>query len=190
MSDPRYPIGKFDPSIRFDEETRRQAIDDLAATPARLRAAVLGLDDRQLDTPYREGGWTVRQVAHHIPDSHLNGYLRFKLGLTEDSPTIKLYEQGLWAELPEARTAPIAVSLTLLEALHERRTPRVGSCRSTTCSRSTPGTAGTMWGISMPCASTWAGPDAWSSRAPTATTSTPSWAPSSTWRSSSRSRCC
>jgi uncharacterized damage-inducible protein DinB len=120
MHDPSYPIGKFDPSIRLDEPGRRQAMDDLAATPARLRAAVLGLDDQQLDTPYREGGWTVRQVVHHVPDSHLNGYLRFKLGLTEGSPEIKLYQQSLWAELPEARTAPIAVSLVLLEALHER----------------------------------------------------------------------
>ncbi|MEK6570441.1 MAG: YfiT family bacillithiol transferase, partial [Bacteroidota bacterium] len=97
-----------------------QFIQHLADAPANLRGAVRGLSDRQLDTPYRPGGWTVRQVVHHVPDSHLNAYIRFKLALTENEPTIKPYEQQLWAELPDARTGPIEMSLALLEALHKR----------------------------------------------------------------------
>jgi hypothetical protein len=92
----------------------------IAAAPAALRAAVAGLSDAQLDTPYRPGGWTVRQVVHHVPDSHLNAYVRIRLALTEDTPTIKPYEEARWAELPDARTLPIEVSLALLEGLHAR----------------------------------------------------------------------
>jgi uncharacterized damage-inducible protein DinB len=94
-------------------------IESIAATPARMRAAVKGLNDTQLDTPYREGGWTVRQVVHHVPDSHLNAYVRMKLALTEDNPVIKPYEESEWAKLADAR-APIDMSLRLLDVLHER----------------------------------------------------------------------
>jgi len=119
MTDLRYPIGRHEPVTTLAPEQRRQCIEQIAATPARLRRAVTGLDERQLDTPYRPGGWTVRQVVHHVPDSHMNAYVRFKLGLTEDQPAIRTYEEKLWAETPEMR-APIDVSLTLLEGLHGR----------------------------------------------------------------------
>jgi uncharacterized damage-inducible protein DinB len=88
--------------------------------PAKLRAAVRGLSNQQLDTPYREGGWTVRQVVHHVPDSHLNSYIRFKWAMTEDEPTIKPYYEDRWAELQDSKVTPIEVSLTLLESLHQR----------------------------------------------------------------------
>ena len=101
-------------------QTQSVPLEDIEQTPARLRAAVRGLNDHQLDTPYREGGWTVRQVVHHVPDSHMNSYVRFKLALTEDEPTICPYMENLWAELPEARSAPIELSLSLLESLHKR----------------------------------------------------------------------
>ena len=95
-------------------------LNDIAAAPARMREAVAGLDDAQLDTPYREGGWTLRQVVHHVPDSHLNAYCRLKLTLTEQEPVIRPYDESLWARLDDSRTTPIAVSLTLLESLHAR----------------------------------------------------------------------
>ena len=95
-------------------------LNDIAAAPARMREAVAGLDDAQLDTPYREGGWTLRQVVHHVPDSHLNAYCRLKLTLTEQDPVIRPYDESLWARLDDSRTTPIAVSLTLLESLHAR----------------------------------------------------------------------
>lgn len=95
-------------------------IDDIAAVPTRMRDAVTGLTPAQLDTPYRDGGWTVRQVVHHLPDSHLNAYVRFKLGLTEDAPAIKTYEEKDWAKTPEVATTPVETSLTMLEALHVR----------------------------------------------------------------------
>jgi uncharacterized damage-inducible protein DinB len=120
MTDLRYPIGKFHAPASVTDAERAALVDQIAALPGDLRAAVAGLDDAQLDTPYREGGWTVRQVVHHVPDSHVNAYTRFKLALTEDVPTIKTYEEAEWAELPEARSAPIGVSLALLDALHER----------------------------------------------------------------------
>ena len=118
--DPCYPIGKYSPPQEVTPALRQQAISTIAEAPAKLRAAVKGLSEGQLNTPYRDGGWTVRQVVHHLPDSHLNAYTRFKLALTEDEPRIKTYEEGRWAELPEARSAPIGVSLALLDALHER----------------------------------------------------------------------
>ena len=120
MSDPRYPIGKFSFEGPMSDERKRKFLDDIEQTPARMRAAVAGLSDAQLDTPYRDGGWTVRQVVHHVPDSHMNSYVRFKLAMTENEPTIKPYMENLWAELPEAKTAPIEMSLTLLENLHRR----------------------------------------------------------------------
>lgn len=119
MEDLRYPIGSFSPPGDLDGEARKTLIDQIAAAPARLREAVAGLDDARLDTPYRPGGWTVRQVVHHLPDSHANAYVRFKLALTEETPTIGTYDEAAWAELGDSR-APIALSLDLLEALHER----------------------------------------------------------------------
>ena len=118
--DLRYPVGPFVMEGKLSEEQIRQAIDDIAQTPARLRAAVDGLSATQLDTPYRPGGWTVRQVVHHLSDSHLNSYIRFKLALTEDQPTIKPYDENKWSNLSDAQTAPPEISLDLLEALHTR----------------------------------------------------------------------
>jgi hypothetical protein len=121
VADLRYPIGPFvRPEQPLSAAQRSDAIEAIAETPARLRAAVSGLTPEQLDTPYRPGGWTVRQVIHHVPDSHLNAYIRFKWALTEERPTIKPYHEDRWAELPEARTAPPELSLALLEALHAR----------------------------------------------------------------------
>ena len=120
MTDPRYPVGKFTYSGPLTETQRQEAISAIAETPANLRAAVKGLSDAQLDTPYREGGWTVRQVVHHVPDSHLNSYIRFKLALTEDEPTIKPYFEDRWADLADTKATPVEVSLTLLESLHNR----------------------------------------------------------------------
>jgi uncharacterized damage-inducible protein DinB len=120
MTDLRYPIGKFDFDGTLSEEQKRKFLDEIARTPANLRAAVKGLSHAQLDTPYRPGGWTVRQVVHHVPDSHLNSYMRFKLALTEDEPTIKTYAEDRWAELADTKSTPIEVSLTLLESLHDR----------------------------------------------------------------------
>jgi uncharacterized damage-inducible protein DinB len=118
--DPRYPIGRFTYERPLTEAEREAAIDAIAECPMRLRAAVAGLNDAQLDTPYRDGGWTVRQVVHHVPDSHLNAYTRFKLGLTESRPTIRPYDEAAWAELEDGRTGTIDVSLGLLAALHHR----------------------------------------------------------------------
>ena len=118
--DLRYPIGLFKVEGIPTEEQLKDAISQIAEAPARLRAAVEGLTAEQLDSPYRPGGWTVRQVVHHVPDSHLNSYCRFKLALTEDEPTIRAYHEDRWAELDEARTAPVEVSLALLESLHHR----------------------------------------------------------------------
>jgi len=120
MTDPRYPIGKFSFAGPLTPEQKKQFLNDIEQTPARLREAVAGLSDPQLDTPYRDGGWTVRQLAHHVPDSHMNSYIRFKLALTEDDPTIKPYMEDRWAELSESRQAPIEVSLALLDSLHQR----------------------------------------------------------------------
>jgi uncharacterized damage-inducible protein DinB len=118
--DARYPVGKYEEPAKVTPELRSRAIQEIAATPEKLRAAVKGLDDAQLDTPYREGGWTVRQVVHHVADSHMNSYVRFRLALTETEPTIKPYEESAWAKLEDAAHAPIEVSLRLIEPLHER----------------------------------------------------------------------
>jgi hypothetical protein len=118
--DPRYPIGKFTWSSPNTREQRSQLIEDIAAAPQRMRKAVEGLTTEQLNTPYREGGWTVRQVVHHVPDSHMNSYIRFKLALTEHEPTIKPYDEAKWAELIDAKGSPIEPSLQLLEGLHHR----------------------------------------------------------------------
>ena len=118
MMDLSYPIGRFTYAGESTEEQRRAFIDRIEKTPARLRAAVDGLTPEQLDTPYRPGGWTVRQVVHHVPDSHMHSYCRFRLALTEEEPAIKPYDQAKWAELVDSRTAPVETSLRLLESLH------------------------------------------------------------------------
>jgi uncharacterized damage-inducible protein DinB len=120
MSDLAYPIGKFTWSGPGTSQDRARRIAEIAAAPAALRSAVAGLSQPQLDTPYRSGGWTVRQVAHHVPDSHLNAYVRFKLAVTEERPTIKPYDEKAWAELPDVRSVPVEASLDLLARLHER----------------------------------------------------------------------
>ena len=119
-TDPRYPIGKPALEAHLSDEERQQLIDAIAATPAQLRAAVKGLSPQQLDTPYREGGWTIRQVIHHLPDSHMNAFIRTKLVLTEDNPTIKPYNEDAWSRLGDVPQTPVEVSLQLLENLHAR----------------------------------------------------------------------
>lgn len=119
MTDLRYPIGPLVIPESITPEERAGFLAAIASTPARLRGAVAGLDDRRLDAPYRPGGWTVRQVVHHVADSHLNAYIRTKLALTEDNPTIKPYQEAAWAELPDS-TRPVGGSLALLDHLHER----------------------------------------------------------------------
>ena len=118
--DPRYPTGTFtfDPDITPDK--RRTSIAAIRATPAALRAAVRGLSEAQVNTPYRDGGWTVRQVVHHVPESHMNAFTRFKLAMTEDNPTIKPYEEDRWVRLGDIPRTPLETSLALLDALHER----------------------------------------------------------------------
>ena len=120
MDDLRYPIGKLQIQMQATPAQRRQWIVQIEEAPARMRAAVQGLDEKQLNTPYRPGGWTVRQVVHHVPDSHLNAYIRLRWALTENEPIIKAYDEARWAELADARTAPIELSLALLEAVHSR----------------------------------------------------------------------
>ena|SRR2546423_9285993 len=120
MADLRYPVGKFHFDGPLTEEQKQTFLGEIARTPANLRAAVKGLSDSQLDTPYRPGGWSVRQVVHHLPDSHLNSYVRFKLALTEDEPIIKPYAEDRWAELADTKSTPIEVSLTMLDSLHDR----------------------------------------------------------------------
>jgi hypothetical protein len=120
MDDLRFPVGKFHHEGSVNDQQKQAFLDEIEQTPAKLRAAVDGLSDSQLDTPYRPDGWTVRQVVHHVPDSHLNSYVRFKLALTEDEPTIKTYAEDRWAELSDTKATPIEVSLVLLESLHHR----------------------------------------------------------------------
>ena len=121
MNDLSYPIGSFSlKEVTVAPEDRTGLIAAIAELPAQFRSAVHGLNEAQFDTPYRPGGWTVRQVVHHVPDSHLNAYVRFKLALTEENPTIKTYEEARWAELPDTAGTQIGVSLVLLEALHRR----------------------------------------------------------------------
>lgn len=120
MSDPRFPIGKFSFPGSVSESDRAALIAEIEQTPANLRKAVAGLSTQQLDTPYRDGGWTVRQVTHHVPDSHMNAYVRYKLALTEEMPTIKPYAEDRWALLGDTNATPIEVSLILLEKLHDR----------------------------------------------------------------------
>lgn len=117
--DPRYPIGKYEPKP-FSIEQKVEWLADIKFLPELLETALLNLDEAQLKTPYREGGWTVHQLVHHIADSHMNAYIRFKLGLTEDNPEIKAYDEKLWAEMEDVDKLPVNISLTLLHALHIR----------------------------------------------------------------------
>lgn len=116
----RFPIGRFVVPDVITPEMRAKYIEEIAAAPAAMRAAVKGLSDAQLDTPYRPGGWTIRQVVHHVPDSHLNAYVRMKLALTEDEPTITPYMEDRWAELPDSRGVPVETSLVLYESVQSR----------------------------------------------------------------------
>lgn len=127
MDELRYPVGKFHFPASVSAAELARFLDQIDETPARMRAAVSGLSDAQIDTPYRPGGWTVRQVVHHVPDSHMNSYVRFRLAVTEDSPTIKPYEEARWAELADARSMPVEPSLALLESLHARWMPLLRS---------------------------------------------------------------
>lgn len=119
ITDPRYPIGKYEPQP-FSIDQKVEWLADLKFLPVLLENAILNLDEAQLHTPYRDGGWTVHQLVHHIADSHMNAYIRFKLGLTEDNPEIKPYDENKWAELYDVRKLPVNISVTLLHALHAR----------------------------------------------------------------------
>jgi uncharacterized damage-inducible protein DinB len=130
VTDLKYPVGKFDFDAPIAEADHARLIDEIAATPAALRAAVTGLSRDQLETRYRPGGWTMKQVVHHVPDSHMNAYSRFKLALTEDEPTIKPYDEAKWAELPDSQEVAPEVSLRLVEAIHERWVPLLRSMDS------------------------------------------------------------
>jgi uncharacterized damage-inducible protein DinB len=120
IDDPRYPTGKFTFNPSVTPEMRRQSIAAIREAPSALRAAVRGLNEAQVETPYRDGGWTVRQVVHHVPESHMNAFTRFKLALTEDNPTIKPYKEDAWVKLGDVARTPVETSLVLLEALHAR----------------------------------------------------------------------
>ncbi len=116
----RYPVGEYEPIESYTSSDISNYINIIENFPEKIKAAVQGLSDKQLDTPYREGGWTIRQVVHHTADSHINSYCRFKLALTEDTPEIKPYNEAKWAELPDGKTAPVELSLPLLDSLHKR----------------------------------------------------------------------
>jgi DinB family protein len=122
LDDLRYPIGKHNVRAPIDAESVKAAIRDIRELPDRLAAAIAGLNDKQLDTVYRPGGWTVRQVVHHLPDSHVNAYTRLKLALTEDVPVIKTYDEEKWAELRDGKSLPVEPSLSLIKGLHSRWT--------------------------------------------------------------------
>lgn len=135
MTNLSYPIGRFKFETEISDEQRHQFIAEIEKAPEHLRTAVSGLSSEQLDTPYRPGGWTIRQVVHHLADSHLNAYTRFKLALTEEEPTIKPYDQAGWAELADGRTASHEISLSLLEWLHRRWVVLLNSMTPTDFSR-------------------------------------------------------
>lgn len=129
--DLRYPIGKFEAAKDITPEMREKFIQTVEELPAKLRAAVDDLSDEQLDTPYRPDGWTIRQVVHHVADSHINSICRFKLGLSEDTPTIKPYEEALWAEMADAKNAPVDLSLNVIDGVHARWTMLLKSMSKT-----------------------------------------------------------
>jgi hypothetical protein len=118
--DPKYPIGKFQWKENLSDARRKELVDQIAELPAKFRDAVKGFDEKKFDTPYREGGWTVRQLVHHVADSHMNAYIRFKLALTENEPTIKTYEQEEWATTVDSLRAPAEISLSLIDGIHGR----------------------------------------------------------------------
>ena len=120
MTDLQYPVGKFERQANYTALEIQESIEVLEKLPQQMRTSVAGLSAEQLETSYREGGWSLRQVVHHVPDSHINSFVRFKLALTEENPTIKPYDEAAWAELSDSRDTPIQTSLDLLEALHER----------------------------------------------------------------------
>jgi uncharacterized damage-inducible protein DinB len=120
LNELRYPIGGFSAPKEISTELIKTYIKTIEEAPAKYRKAVQDLNEEQLDTPYRPDGWTIRQVIHHVPDSHINSYVRFKLGLTEDKPTIKTYDEAKWAELDDSKDTPVEISLTLLDSLHKR----------------------------------------------------------------------
>jgi hypothetical protein len=119
MSDLRYPIGRYEPKP-YSEQLKKEWLNNIRQLPTELEYAIQNLDAAQLQSPYREGGWTIHQLVHHIADSHMNAYIRFKLALTEDDVTVKSYEEQLWAELDDVRALPVNISITLLHALHSR----------------------------------------------------------------------
>lgn len=127
----RFPIGRFTRPERITKADIAGWIEEIAEAPAALRKAVSGLSEEQIDIPYREGGWTIRQVVHHLTDAHMNSYIRYKVALTEAEPTIKVWSEPDWAELPEAKSTPVEVSLLLLEALHNRWVRTLRSMKST-----------------------------------------------------------
>lgn len=131
MEDLRFPIGKFYFNSETGGDQRGEIINQMKETPAKLREAVHGLTSEQLHTPYRPEGWTVVQVVHHLPDSHMNSYIRFKLALTEDSPVIKPYDENRWADFRDAKSEPIEVSLALMDSLHHRWTDLLESMDDT-----------------------------------------------------------
>ena len=120
MTDPRYPVGPFTPPSEFTPALRREYIEQIATLPARLRAAVEGLSEPYLNHPYREEGWTVAQVVHHMADSHVNAYVRFKLAATEENPPVKAYNEALWADLADSKGSDVRPSLDILTGLHAR----------------------------------------------------------------------
>jgi len=153
MSDLRYPIGKFEPYKTLTEEKQNELISDIEKMPDLLRKAVSGLSESQLDTNYRPDGWTVRQVVHHLFDSHQNAYTRFKLTMTEHEPTIKPYDETAWAELVDAKTAPVDISLMLLDNLHKRWVMYMKSLKLEDFSKNYThpdhGKVNLVWGLSM-----------------------------------------
>ena len=119
MTDPRYPIGRYEPKP-YSEEQKQEWLNNIRQLPAELESAVQNLDAAHLNSPYREGGWTIQQLVHHVADSHMNAYIRFKLAITEENLTVKSYEEKLWAELADVQSVPVNISITLLHALHRR----------------------------------------------------------------------
>ncbi len=118
--DLRFPIGKFDSEIKVTPQMRDEFIQTIEELPAKFRQAIEGLSDEQIDTPYRAEGWTVRQLVHHVADSHINSFCRFKFGLSEDTPTIKPYDEAVWAEMPDSKSAPVDLSLNIIDGVHAR----------------------------------------------------------------------
>lgn len=125
----QYPLGRADRSSPLSEEERARRIEQIAGLPALLRDAVEGLSEQELGRSYREGGWTVRQVVHHLADSHINAYCRFRLGITEDHPAIRPYDEGRWAELPDVAATPVEVSLGIVDGVHARLAALLKSLR-------------------------------------------------------------